>query len=177
MCGSTRDCIGDQLCINGLCQPTCKSNSSCPEYQYCHNNICVQELRCTSNDDCLEDERCVKNNIGQAECRKACDLLLCGRNAGCKADDHVAVCSCKPGFFGNPKDDKIGCQPIECEANEDCTGEKICDTHKCRIACLARNPCGVNAICTAEKHVQVRLIRSVNHSISISSRGDRTTER
>ncbi|XP_026670602.1 neurogenic locus notch homolog protein 2-like, partial [Ceratina calcarata] len=155
LCGSTRDCIGDQLCINGLCQPTCKSNSSCPEYQYCHNNICVQELRCLSDDDCSYDERCVKNNIGQAECRKACDLILCGRNAECKADDHVALCSCKSTFFGNPKDDKIGCQPIECETNDDCSGEKVCDTHKCRIACLAHNPCGVNAICTAERHTQI----------------------
>jgi len=91
----------------------------------------------------------------QAECRGACDLVLCGRNAECKSDNHAATCSCKSGFFGNAKDDKIGCQPIECEANDDCTQEKICDLHRCRIACLAHNPCGVNAICTTEKHVQV----------------------
>ena len=82
-------------------------------------------------------------------------MVLCGRNAECRADDHAAVCSCKSGFFGNAKDDKIGCQPIECEVNDDCSAEKICDAHKCRIACLAHNPCGVNAICTAERHVQV----------------------
>ena len=65
MCTSTRDCIGDQLCIKGLCQPTCKGNSSCPEYQFCLNNICVQELRCLSDYDCDDDERCVKNDVGQ----------------------------------------------------------------------------------------------------------------
>jgi len=91
----------------------------------------------------------------KAECRRACDVILCGRNAECKADNHAATCSCKHGFFGNAKDDKIGCQPIECEVNDDCTQEKICDYHRCRIACLAHNPCGVNAICTTEKHVQV----------------------
>jgi len=91
----------------------------------------------------------------KAECHRACDVILCGRNAECKADDHTATCSCKHGFFGNAKDDKIGCQPIECEVNDDCTQEKICDSHRCRIACLAHNPCGVNAICTTEKHVQV----------------------
>lgn len=91
----------------------------------------------------------------KAECRRACDLILCGRNAECKADNHAATCSCKHGFFGNVKDDKIGCQPIECEVNDDCTQEKICDYHRCRIACLAHNPCGVNAICTTEKHIQV----------------------
>lgn len=91
----------------------------------------------------------------KAECRGACDVILCGRNAECNADNHAATCSCKHGFFGNAKDDKIGCQHIECEVNEDCTQEKICDHHRCRIACLAHNPCGVNAICTAENHVQV----------------------
>lgn len=86
-----------------------------------------------------------------------CDLTFCGRNAECKSDNHVPSCSCQSGFFGNAKDDKIGCQPIECETNDECSDEKICDLYKCRIACLAHNPCGVNAICTAEKHTQVRL--------------------
>lgn len=94
----------------------------------------------------------------QAECHKACDLVLCGRNALCKAEQHSAHCSCKKGFFGNANDDKIGCQPIECSSNDDCSGDKLCDLHMCRIACLAHNPCGTNAICTADNHVQVRIL-------------------
>lgn len=155
LCTSIRDCIGDQLCIDGLCRPTCKSNSTCPEYQYCQNNICVQELRCTSDNDCGYDEKCIRNNLGQAECRQACELILCGRNAGCKSDNHKATCACDRGFFGDAYDDKMGCQPIECESHNDCSDEKICDLHKCRIACLAHNPCGQNAICSTNNHQQV----------------------
>ena len=155
LCTGIRDCIGDQLCINGLCRPTCRTNSTCPEYQYCQNNVCVQELRCTNDEDCDHDEKCISNSIGQAECRKACDLILCGRNAECRAARHAASCFCQNGFFGDANDDKMGCQPVECETNEECSEEKICDVHKCRIACLANNPCGGNAICSTKSHVQV----------------------
>lgn len=155
LCTSTRDCIGDQLCIKGLCQPTCRHNSSCPEYQYCLNNICVQELRCILDEDCARDEKCINNNLGQALCQKSCDLILCGRNAECKVDNHDAYCSCRSGYFGDARNDKIGCHAIECTADDDCSEEKICDMHKCRIACLAYNPCGHNAICSTKNHAQV----------------------
>lgn len=155
LCATTRDCIVDQLCIDGLCRPTCRGNDTCPEYQYCQNNVCVQELRCANDDDCGYDEKCVKNNFGQAECRKSCDLILCGRNAECQSDNHKATCTCNQGFIGDSYDDKMGCQPIECETSDQCSDEKICDNHKCRIACIAYNPCGTNAICSTNHHVQV----------------------
>ncbi|CAD6236853.1 GSCOCG00008264001-RA-CDS, partial [Cotesia congregata] len=91
----------------------------------------------------------------QEQCRQACELILCGRNAGCKSDNHKATCACDRGFFGDAYDDKMGCQPIECESHNDCSDEKICDSHKCRIACLAHNPCGQNAICSTNNHQQV----------------------
>lgn len=155
LCASSRECIGEQLCIKGACQPTCRSNLTCPEYQFCSNNICVQEFRCTSDNDCLDDERCVKNNVGQAQCVKACSLLLCSRNAQCKAKNHVASCTCRAGYFGDVTNDKIGCQRIECSSHNECSEEKICDMHRCRIACLAFNPCGHNAICSTKNHKQV----------------------
>ncbi|KAG8232834.1 hypothetical protein J437_LFUL013160, partial [Ladona fulva] len=153
-CNSARDCIGDQLCIQDVCRPTCKSNSSCPDFQYCLNNICVKEVRCRSDDDCDPVQRCALNTLGQADCINPCESVLCGRNADCFAQDHSAICTCKTGYFGNPQDDKIGCQPIECNKNEDCASEKLCEDHVCKVACLLHNPCGQNAVCAAENHVQ-----------------------
>ncbi|KAK3931322.1 Fibrillin-1, partial [Frankliniella fusca] len=156
LCTTARECIGDQLCIQGVCQPTCRSNSSCPEYQYCQNNICIQEVRCRADDDCGGDEQCRANSLGQAECVNPCDgPVLCGRNAECAARDHTALCSCKPGHHGNPTDDKIGCQPIECRSDDDCSNDKLCDNFMCKIACLVENPCGRNALCSAQGHRQV----------------------
>lgn len=154
VCTSPRDCITDQLCIQGLCQPTCKSNSSCPEYQFCHNNICTQEMRCRTNNDCDSKEKCLSNNVGQADCIDACEGVLCGRNAECSSKSHRSFCKCKPGFKGNPNDDKLGCQKVECEKNEECSNDKLCDQYMCKIACLVNNPCGKNALCSAEHHKQ-----------------------
>lgn len=115
----------------------------------------MQELRCSDDNECGYDEKCIHNSIGQAECHSSCGLILCGRNAGCKSDNHKATCACNTGFFGDAYDDKLGCQPIECSSNDECSDEKICDHHKCRIACVAQNPCGQNAICSTSFHVQV----------------------
>jgi len=155
-CSSSRECISDQLCIQGVCQPTCRSNDSCPAFQFCQNSICVQEVRCRTDYDCSDIEKCRENAVGQAECLNACDgPVTCGRNAECTPQHHEPVCTCKPGYHGNPRDDKIGCQPIECETNEQCSNDKLCEDYTCKIACLVKNPCGINALCSAQNHEQV----------------------
>lgn len=155
LCTTTRECIGDQLCIQGVCQPTCKSNTSCPNFQFCLNNICTQELKCLSDNDCNYNEKCIQNTNGQNECVDACSIALCGRNADCTSQNHEAICTCKHGYRGNPTDDKIGCQLVECETNSQCSNDKLCDKYTCKIACLVNNPCGKNALCSAESHKQV----------------------
>ncbi|KAF5291111.1 hypothetical protein FQA39_LY14353 [Lamprigera yunnana] len=155
ICTTSRECIQDQLCIQDLCQPTCKSNSSCPEFQYCSNSICIQELKCHSDNECAIDEKCIKNSIGQAECAEVCNGHICGRNAECTSKNHQPICNCKIGHRGNPNDDKIGCQKIQCESDSQCTNDKLCDHYMCKIACLVKNPCGKNALCSAERHKQV----------------------
>lgn len=155
LCSSSRDCITDQLCIQGYCQPTCKSNSSCPDYQFCQDNICQQEVRCRANNDCDSTEKCLSNAIGQPECIDACEGVLCGRNAECQSKQHKAQCICKPGFKGNPTNEKTGCQKVECEKNTECSSDKLCDQNMCKIACLVHNPCGKNTLCSAEEHHQV----------------------
>lgn len=143
------------MCIRGVCQPTCRSNSSCPDFQFCQNNICTQELRCKSDEECSINEKCIQNALGQAECQDSCSLVVCGRNAECSVRNHEAICTCKPGYRGNPNDDKLGCRHVECETNVQCSNDKLCDQYMCKIACLVHNPCGKNALCSAENHLQV----------------------
>lgn len=157
LCTSNRECIGDQLCLQGVCQSTCHSNATCPDFQYCLNNICTQEVRCRGDADCDSDETCVQDSFGRSECKNACNgRTLCGRNAECTARNHATVCSCKAGFTG---DAKSGCRRIECESDEECSSDKMCDGNMCKIACLMGGsngtPCGVNALCSAENHKQV----------------------
>lgn len=97
----------------------------------------------------------MKNTIGQAECIDGCATVLCGRNAECTSINHEPQCTCKQGFRGNPNDDRVGCQQIECETDSDCSNEKFCENYMCKIGCLINNPCGHNALCSAEQHTTV----------------------
>lgn len=65
VCTSTRECISEQICINGVCHPTCQNNNTCPDLQYCENGICAQEIRCHSNNDCDFSKQCTENSFGQ----------------------------------------------------------------------------------------------------------------
>ncbi|XP_036344722.1 fibrillin-3-like, partial [Rhagoletis pomonella] len=153
LCSSVRDCISDQLCIQGVCQPTCRTNSSCPEFQYCLNNICTKEVLCGNDDDCDVNENCIQDNYGRASCENVClGRAICGRNAECIARSHAPDCECKEGFFGDPKS---GCRKIECNTDAECSHDKTCDNHMCKIACLIGEPCGDNALCTTENHKQI----------------------
>ena len=144
------------MCIQGSCQLSCKSNSSCPSRQFCNNNICIQELECSIDADCSYTQKCLTNNLGQTECTQACEGVLCGRNAECISMNHKAVCKCKSGYLGNPSnDDRLGCYESECSSSDQCSPEKLCDRHTCKIACLVRNPCGRHALCSTENHQQV----------------------
>ncbi|SPP80067.1 blast:Fibrillin-1, partial [Drosophila guanche] len=153
LCSTNRDCISEQLCLQGVCQGTCKSNTTCPQFQFCSNNICTKELECGANTDCGEDETCLMDAYGRARCEPVClGRAACGRNAECVARSHSPDCICKDGFFG---DAKSGCRKIECNSDEDCSNDKSCDNHMCKIACLIGQPCGENALCTTEHHQQV----------------------
>lgn len=81
--------------------------------------------------------------------------MLCGRNAECSSKHHQTVCTCKHGYYGNSKDEKIGCRRVECESHKQCSLDKLCDQYTCKIACLVHNPCGKNTLCSSETHKQV----------------------
>lgn len=150
LCSSSRDCLNDQLCIEGICQPTCQTNSTCPEFQFCLNNICTQEVICHNDEECDENEICVVESNGRSECVNPCQgRIICGRNAECLARNHEASCNCKPGFY---EDAKGLCRKIECNSDDECTKDKFCQNHMCKIACLVGKPCGDNSVCTSMNH-------------------------
>ena len=62
----------------------CDHNSDCPLYNACINQRCV--------DPCVEQDPCA-------------------RDAFCKVDTHQALCSCPPGYTGDPY---VRCNPREC---------------------------------------------------------------
>jgi hypothetical protein len=152
ICSSARDCLSDQLCIKSICQPTCYSNTTCPDFQFCQNNICVQEPKCFKDDDCSIGEYCAIDSNGRSECKDVCvGRFLCGRNSECTARNHVGECECKEGFYA---DGKV-CKKIECQTDNDCSNDKRCDNHMCKLVCLMSSTCGENALCTSENHQQV----------------------
>lgn len=152
ICKNSRECISDQLCIDGTCRLTCYSNSSCPEFQSCLNRICTKESLCTTNEDCNDDEQCLLGDIGIPQCRKVCDFSPCGRHAVCISKSHKATCSCREGYLGDPMQ---SCLKKECDFDTDCTDDKFCHKNICKITCLNKNPCGRNTICSSENHKQV----------------------
>ena len=70
---------------------------------------------------------------GLFECEDACaGPVICGRNAQCASRGHKAICTCPDGFFGNPNDEKTGCQKKQCLVNGDCRGDFVCDKFVCK---------------------------------------------
>lgn len=152
LCKNSRDCLSDQVCIQGTCRITCDYNSTCPDFQFCLNNICSKEMHCISDNDCSDKEKCTIGRSGIPQCLNVCDKHPCGRQAMCAGKNHQAVCSCKQGFFGDPLH---GCKRKQCNIDTDCSDDKLCDKNMCKIACLTGNSCGENSICSSEKHKQV----------------------
>ena len=97
-------------------------------------NLSLQAEKCRSNEDCSIEESCTAehSNLGQRECKNVCDgPVICGRNAICQANGHRPNCICPDGFFGNPNDEKVGCQKKLCSTNADCPGDSVCQDFRC----------------------------------------------
>ncbi|KAE8746353.1 hypothetical protein FOCC_FOCC007025 [Frankliniella occidentalis] len=99
ICSCPRDMTGDPF--NAQCQPgydrsgkdrpvcTCLPGYKGDPLSYCRRGECSSSSDCGSHQACLN-----------YECRDAC-AGQCGVNADCRARDHVAVCTCPPGFTGD----------------------------------------------------------------------------
>ncbi len=72
-----------------------------------------------------------------------CNPPPCGSYSECRVTNNQAVCSCLPGYYGNP------CRP-ECVASSDCPNDRACINQKCQDPCPGS--CGVDAQCEIKDH-------------------------
>ncbi|CAG7819415.1 unnamed protein product [Allacma fusca] len=114
----------------------CSSNSECPSFKVCENFNCVNP------------------------CSTAC-----GPNAACDVRNHIPVCSCPPGYTGDPVrhcrvyDENELCNPSPCGVNTKCrveNGRAICSCAPsffgnpltgCRHECERDSECGPSESC------------------------------
>ena len=123
---------------------------------------------CTTNSECQSTQACINQ-----KCRDPCPGV-CGINAACRVTGHNPVCTCVPGYTGNPYQ---SCNPIavspvvtptlappisypqrpvepqtrpECVLNSDCPPNLACINQKCKDPCPG--VCGQNAVCKVNNH-------------------------
>lgn len=74
-----------------------------------------------------------------------CNPSPCGPSSQCREISNIAVCSCIPGYLGNPPT----CRP-ECTTSAECPLNKACNNYKCINPC--KGACGVRALCEVVNH-------------------------
>jgi len=83
------------------------------------------QLECADSNDCAPNKACI-----DSRCVDPCSLPnVCGQYADCLPVNHVGVCSCQPGFTGNPH---LGCVPVQyCGTNSQCPAGTRCNNGIC----------------------------------------------
>ena len=76
---------------------------------------------------------------------RPCSPSPCGPNSLCQEINAQAVCTCFPGYLGNPPT----CRP-ECTTSTDCLLNEACVNMKCINPCLGT--CGLLAHCQVINH-------------------------
>lgn len=162
-CVTDPDCPNRLACLNGRCKDPCAElkpcdpsakctvlNSvpvrtmvcECPELWVpdvngqCRQIVLQSDPGCESDSECPGTEACINR-----QCRNPCD---CGLNAECHIHNHRAVCSCQPGYEGNPK---TACRTVGCRSDSECDLDKSCINSVCVNPCLITDPCGENGEC------------------------------
>ena len=59
--------------------------------------LSAKKPECTSDPECPDHLACISE-----KCQNPCFTTTCGVNAECRVTRHRAICSCKPGFEGDP---------------------------------------------------------------------------
>ncbi|XP_065224570.1 uncharacterized protein LOC135848566 [Planococcus citri] len=113
------------VCIPSPCGPNseCKQKDnraicSCKKNQLDSPSTC--RFECVFNSECPQNKAC----IGK-KCQDPCaGNGMCGKNTSttCEVENHVPICSCKPGLTGDPS--------IECVKEEDLPKYRSLKTHR-----------------------------------------------
>lgn len=72
-----------------------------------------------------------------------CTPSPCGDYASCTKVDEKPLCTCQPGFTGNPLK---ACTRVECQIHSECQLNKACSNEVCVDPCPGA--CVENANCT-----------------------------
>lgn len=89
------------------CEPSpCGANAICKERNSAGSCICLPDYignpyegcrpECTVNTDCTPNKSCIRN-----KCQDPCPGT-CAPQATCVTVNHLPVCTCSPGFTGDP---------------------------------------------------------------------------
>lgn len=172
-CTSDENCPFDKACRNGYCRDACSYNGPCGRGAICEvvahvascrcppgtqgdpRRACVSAV-CQYNDDCNDNQICDRLN---RVCQPACSDTSCAPGAICTAKLHQPICSCPPGYSGDPY--LRGCMTVqltdECVNDSDCPRPLGCVNAKCIDLCQY-NPCDTGLIC---KTVDILPLRAV----------------
>ena len=79
---------------NGAAACTCIPGYVGDPYQACREQL---KLECYTHADCPTTKACQSN-----KCVPPCTSSICGTNADCRVQNHIATCACRPGYHGDP---------------------------------------------------------------------------
>lgn len=82
-------------------------------------------IECEDNVDCPSSRLCVNS-----KCVDPCSLpSVCGPHADCTPSLHAGVCSCQPGYTGDPR---LGCVSLQfCGSDSQCSAGTKCNNGIC----------------------------------------------
>ena len=123
---------------------------------------------CVRQDDCPTNLACIN-----AQCQDPCPGA-CGISSQCTVDNHNPICSCPPGYVGNPFDRCVldkkptpkpdPCNPSPCGTNTLCTvldGGAVCECMSdnyignplvgCKPECILNTECPSTQACINQK--------------------------
>ncbi|XP_043283202.1 neurogenic locus notch homolog protein 3 [Venturia canescens] len=115
-CASQR-CGTNAKCSMSEGRPVC----SCLNLHMGDPLVSCHRVECQINEDCPSTRVCSPSNT----CVDPC-IGLCGTNARCEVNQHIANCACAPGYVGDPfthchvEDPQAACKPSPCGVNTKC---------------------------------------------------------
>lgn len=95
-CGPNAECRERNGAGACYCSPGYEGNA--------YDNVRGCRRECEINSDCTDKLACVRN-----KCVDPC-IGVCGTLAICQAEKHIPVCTCPPGYTGDPF---FGCTVLE----------------------------------------------------------------
>ena len=170
-CRSDEECPLTEACYNRECQDAClheqcgtnavckarnhRGYCQCPEHYRGNPYVSCRRPECTSNPECPDTLKC--------ENEKCVDPCACAANAKCERRNHQGICTCLPGFIGDPYHD--GCyerEPVveesRCYTDGECPSKEACFDGECVNPCLRVRPCATNAQCEVKNELPFRVM-------------------